>query len=290
MVVIDPTDDLAPMPVLDPGSAITVPPAPADPDRRGPVLALVAVLAVGLLVAAAWAAARSDRDDVTISTTSTSIKVQTTGPSAAGEPGTKDRVAGLQPDVVYEVPGASPTDRVLASVLADTAIYTSAIPGALVFDYPQDAQKYPAQVNYQFYNADTKASCPGFYASDAVLRGGLIKGIKWGPAQENLGIVIVQQFADTASARTAVAGLSMSLGPNGEACAALPSASQTEVPASSSRPSFRVDLRMPPLPDVNQKVDDYTSATGQVEPATVATLLNSVVAALPPVGKQQRVR
>ncbi len=320
MVVIDPADEATPMPDVDAGSALTVPPPPAPSagGGRGRALALVGLVAVALVVGIAWAANRGQDQDRAAGTTSTTVKVQTTGPSAPGKPVAGDRVAGLQPDVDYEVPGVAPTDRVIASVLADPAIFTTAIPGGLVFDYPQDVQKYPARVNYQFYNADTAASCPGFYASGAVLRGGLIKGIKWGPAQENLGIVIVQQFDDTASARTAVAGLSMSLGPTGEACAALPSDSQTEVVASDVGRSFRVDLQMPPLPDVTEKVQDYTSAaganqdprwiygakavahsgpyvvgiatntssaTGQVSPATVATLLNSVVDALPPAGR-----
>jgi hypothetical protein len=273
---------------------------------------------VAAVAAVTAAVVRGNDKDGGQAAPSTSVKVQTTGPSAPGKPGAADRVAGLQPDVDYEVPGVSPTDRVLASVLADTAIYTTAIPGSLVFDYPQDVQKYPAKVNYQFYNADTKATCPGFYASGAILRGGLIKGIKWGPAQENLGIVIVQQFDTVAAARTAVAGLSMSLGPTGQACAALPAQSQTEVVASDSGRGFRVELMAPPLPGVTRKVADYTSAaganqdprwvfgakavarsgpyvvgiatnttssTGQVPPATVSALLNSVVEALPPAGK-----
>jgi len=316
MVVVDPADDEPPLPVLETVSALTMPPPPPPRQRRGPavVVAVVAVVA-GLVAVTAAVRNGSGKDSAAPSTT---VKVQTTGPSAPGKPGTTDRVAGLQPDVDYEVPGVTPTDRVLASVLADPAIYTVPIPGSLVFDYPQDVQKYPAKVNYQFYNADTKASCPGFYASGAVLRGGLIKGIKWGAAQENLGIVIVQQFDDAVSARTAVAGLSMSLGPNGTACAALPTDSQTEVVASSPGKDFRVEMEMPPLPDLTTKVDDYTSAaganqdprwvfgakavahsgpyvvgiatnttsaTGQVPPATVSALLNSVVDRLPPAGK-----
>ena len=325
MVVIDPADEEPPMPLVDSEGALTMPPppepsasAPTSSSGRGRTMAVVGLAAVALVAAVAWAAIRQQDQDQAASTTSTSVKVQTTGPSAPGKPTSGDRVAGLQPDVNYEVPGVSPTDRVLASVLSDPAIFTAAIPGGLVFDYPQDVQKYPAQVNYQFYNADTAATCPGFYASGAVLRGGLIKGIKWGAAQENLGIVIVQQFADVASARTAVAGLSMSLGPTGEACADLPTESQTEVVADAPGRGFRVDLRTPPLPDVTDKVQDYTSATGanqdprwvfgakavarsgpyvvgiatntsaatgQVPPATVSALLNSVVGALPPAGR-----
>ena len=318
MVVIDPSDDEPPMPVYETVSALTVPPPPPPRRRRGPAVAVAAVLLLAAVGAVAAAVVREDDNGGAQAAPSTSVKVQTTGPSAPGKPGSADRVAGLQPDVDYEVPGVTPTDRVLASVLADPAIYTAPIPGSLVFDYPQDVQKYPAKVNYQFYNADTKATCPGFYASGAVLRGGLIKGIKWGPAQENLGIVIVQQFENAASARTAVAGLSMSLGPNGEACAALPTESQTEVVASDPDKGFRVDMEAPPLPDVSKKVADYTSAqganqdprwvfgakavarsgpyvvgiatnttsaTGQVPPATVSALLNSVVDRLPPAGK-----
>ena len=318
MVVIDPADDEPPMPVYETVSALTMPPPPPPRRHRGPVVALATVAVLVAVAAVTAAVVKANDKDGGRAAPSTTVKVQTTGPSAPGKPGTTDRVAGLQPDVEYEVPGVTPTDRVLASVLADPAIYTTAIPGSLVFDYPQDVQRYPAKVNYQFYNSDTKASCPGFYASGAVLRGGLIKGIKWGAAQENLGIVIVQQFSDNASARTAVAGLSMSLGPNGEACAALPTQSQTEVVASDPGRDFRVEMQMPPLPGVTKKVADYTSAqganqdprwvfgakavarsgpyvvgiatnttsaTGQVPPATVAALLNSVVDRLPPAGK-----
>lgn len=318
MVVIDPSDDEPPMPVYETVSALTVPPPSPPRRRRGPAVVVAAVLLVAAATAVAAAFLREDGNGGAQAAPSTSVKVQTTGPSAPGKPGSDDRVAGLQPDVEYEVPGVTPTDRVLASVLADPAIFTSAIPGSLVFDYPQDVQKYPAKVNYQFYNADTKATCPGFYASGAVLRGGLIKGIKWGPAQENLGIVIVQQFDANSAARTAVAGLSMSLGPTGDACAALPTESQTEVVASSPGRDFRVRMEAPPLPDVSERVADYTSAaganqdprwvfgakavahsgpyvigiatnttsaTGQVPPATVSALLNSVVDRLPPAGK-----
>jgi serine/threonine protein kinase len=318
MVVIEPADDEPPMPVYESVSAPTMPPLPPPGRRRGPALVLAAVAVLAAAVAVTAAVLNDNDKNTAAPTSSTSVKVQTTGPSAPGKPGTNDRVAGLQPDVNYEVPGVTATDRVLASVLADNAIYTSAIPDSLVFDYPQDVQKYPARVNYQFYNSDTKSSCPGFYASGGVLRGGLIKGIKWGAAQENLGIVIVQQFKNSASARTAVAGLSMSLGPNGTACASLPTESQAEVVATSPGPDFRVQMEEPPLPDVSSKVADYTSAqganqdprwvfgakavarsgpyvvgiatnttsaTGQVPSATISALLNSVVDQLPPAGK-----
>jgi hypothetical protein len=198
--------------------------------------------------------------------------------------------------------------------LADDSIFSALGPTALVFDYSLDVQRYPASVSYQFYNADSKSTCPGFYSADTVLRGGLTKGIKWGTPQDNLGVIILQQFESVAEARTAVAGIALSLGPTGKSCSALPTESQTQIDAAKVPASFRVELKTAPLPGLSERIDDYvsavganedprwvfgakvaarsgtyvvgvasntTAAEGQIDPATMANIVNSVVDRLP---------
>jgi|GEM_PF-1455031 len=254
MVIVDPEDSVDErFETFEFEDALTLPP-PTNSGNRRIGLGVAAVVGALVLIGVGIVFSRSQQNEVSdaaADTTSSvpktssssikelttssvpespssSVKVLTTGPTPPAK-GSQNRPPGLQADVNYDVAGVTPTDRILASVLADDSIFSALGPTALVFDYSLDVQRYPASVSYQFYNADSKSTCPGFYSADTVLRGGLTKGIKWGTPQDNLGVIILQQFESVAEARTAVAGIALSLGPTGKSCSALPTESQTEL-------------------------------------------------------------
>ena len=137
-------------------------------------------------------------------------------PPGVPEPGKASSIAGVQPDVTYDVSGegdASPDlDRRLD---AGTLLGPLGLAGDEIVLPPLGLSRLPAVVRYQAFNQAQSPECVGFMSRPLRITG------SWGRAMigdRSRAAVMVLRFATPDNARDAFLGLSLEQGARAEEC------------------------------------------------------------------------
>ncbi len=213
------TDDPVPEPAPDGGAVVDLTTdRPARPGRRRGGW-LLAVAAAVVVLGVAVAVVRTADDGVTANrSTSTMQRPPTTAPAhtttTAGS-----NTPGVQPGVIYDVPGVANTSPSLDRELADAgAIFApfGANPTVLPSNATLQLERTPATLRYEAYNPAPNAGCKAFLSRPVTVTG------TWGrlvtPNPESLFNITVINLRTRAQAAEAYVTFSLGQSPTLTEC------------------------------------------------------------------------